>query len=146
MYICFLNCFLFIYGILVVYHAVLVTWKPAIKSIINVTLSLSWKMLHHRAQTVFLLSRKANIIPDLSMCLHAVGLGPTTLWMLEALSKMCMRIVLIQNYRMLPIIFLEMTWIPVMLKPTTTPLSHTARLRPKIMYMKNVYTASWSAS
>ena len=34
MYICFLNCFLFIYGILVVYHAVLVTWKIAIKSII----------------------------------------------------------------------------------------------------------------
>ena len=34
MYLCFLNCFLFIYGILVVYHAVLVTWKPAIKSII----------------------------------------------------------------------------------------------------------------
>ena len=32
--ICFLNCFLFIYGILVVYHAVLVTWKPAIKSVI----------------------------------------------------------------------------------------------------------------
>ena len=32
--VCFLNCFLFIYGILVVYHAVLVTWEPAIKSII----------------------------------------------------------------------------------------------------------------
>ena len=37
--VCFLNCFLFIYGILVVYHAVLVTWKPAIKSIILLLLS-----------------------------------------------------------------------------------------------------------
>ena len=38
MYICFLNCFLFIYGILVVYHAVFVTWKPAIKSIIIINI------------------------------------------------------------------------------------------------------------